>query len=84
MAALAARGSGKGQGGDWLRILGEVKSAIPKAITCKGWPSLGCATVWDFDRVADMSAEPRWKAADKDDGARLGGYPDGRARPREE
>eukprot|EP00959_Pyramimonas_sp_CCMP1952_P223400 4670505-Pyramimonas_sp.AAC.1 len=44
MAALVARGSGNGQGGDWFRLLGDVKSAISKAITCKGWSSLGHAT----------------------------------------
>lgn len=71
MAALVAWGSGKGHGGDWLRLLGEVKGAISKAITCKGWSTLGYATVWNFDRIEDMSAEPWWKSAYKDDGPAL-------------
>ena len=71
MAALVAWGCGKQQGADWLRLLGDVKSAISKAITSKSWAALGYSTVWDFDRIADMSAEPWWAAAYKDEGPSL-------------
>eukprot|EP00959_Pyramimonas_sp_CCMP1952_P102223 2138329-Pyramimonas_sp.AAC.1 len=35
---------------------------------CKGWSSLGHAAAWDFDRVADASAGPRWRAACEGEG----------------